>query len=293
MFAQKIFELVLMKKIFKVATRSSPLAMKQAEMAIEYFSKKIENSTYEILPLKTLGDKKLEWSLEKEGGKGLFTKELEDALLNGEADFAVHSAKDMPVDCPDGLTIAAYLPRDDARDVLISTQNKINLIATASPRRRAQLKRIFPEANFTQIRGNVGTRLGKICEGLADATMLSAAGLDRLKISSYENLKFERFDFSKCVPAVGQGIIAIECRKEDAEFFAQFSDVKATLAVSLEREFLCALGGGCQVAFGANFDGKIFRIFHEKCGYQEFDFSQLSSQEDMKHKVREIALSIA
>lgn len=281
-----------MKKILKVATRSSPLAMKQAEMAVEYFSGKIENSAYEILPFKTLGDKKLEWSLEKEGGKGLFTKELEDALLSGEADFAVHSAKDMPVVCPEGLAVAAFLPRDDARDVFISKISAPNLIATASPRRRAQLKRIFPDAQWTQIRGNVGTRLGKIRDGLADATMLSSAGLDRLGISSFDGLKFERLDFSKCVPAVGQGAIAIECRVSDAPFFGKFSHQPTALAVNLEREFLSSLGGGCQAAFGANFDGGVFRIFHEKTSYMEYDFTKLSSFGEMLAKVREIAFGI-
>lgn len=281
-----------MKKIFKVATRTSPLAMKQAEMAVEYFSRKIENSAYEILPFKTLGDKKLEWSLEKEGGKGLFTKELEDALLSGEVDFAVHSAKDMPVVCPEGLAIAVFLPRDDARDVFISKSPSPKVIATASPRRRAQLKRIFPDAEWTQIRGNVGTRLGKICGGLADATMLSAAGLDRLGINSFEGLKFERLDFSRCVPAVGQGVIAIECRVADAPFFGQFSHLPTSIAVRLEREFLKSLGGGCQAAFGANFDGGIFRTFHEKTSYAEYDFTKLSSFEEMLEKVREIALGI-
>lgn len=281
-----------MKKILKVATRSSPLAMKQAEMAVEYFSGKIENSAYEILPFKTLGDKKLEWSLEKEGGKGLFTKELEDALLSGEADFAVHSAKDMPVECPKGLVVAAFLPRDDARDVFISKTSAPNLIATASPRRRAQLKRIFPDAQWTQIRGNVGTRLGKIRDGLADATMLSSAGLDRLGISSFDGLKFERLDFSKCVPAVGQGAIAIECRVSDAPFFGKFSHQPTALAVNLEREFLSSLGGGCQAAFGANFDGGTFRIFHEKTSYMEYDFSKFSSFGEMLAKVREIAFGI-
>lgn len=282
-----------MKKILKVATRSSPLAMKQAEMAVEYFSGKIENSEYEILPFKTLGDKKLEWSLEKEGGKGLFTKELEDALLSGEADFAVHSAKDMPTSCPEGLELAAFLPRDDCRDVFIRrTGAEIMTIATASPRRRAQLKNIFPAAQWAQIRGNVGTRLQKISEGLADATMLSAAGLDRLGIKEFEGLTFERLDFSRCVPAVGQGAIAIECRVSDAPFFGKFSHQPTALAVNLEREFLSSLGGGCQAAFGANFDGGIFRIFHEKTSYMEYDFTKLSSFEEMLEKVREIAFGI-
>ncbi|MBR6388895.1 MAG: hydroxymethylbilane synthase [Opitutales bacterium] len=282
-----------MKKIFKVAARSSPLAMKQAQMAAEYLSAAVGDSGFEILPFKTLGDKRLEWSLEQKGGKGLFTKELEDALLSGAADFAVHSAKDMPTTCPDGLELAAFLPRDDCRDVFIRRIGaEIGTIATASPRRRAQLKNVFPGAQWAQIRGNVGTRLQKISEGLADATMLSAAGLDRLGIKEFEGLSFERLDISKFVPAVGQGAIAIECRSADAPFFACFSDAPTALAVELERLFLSSLGGGCQSAFGANFDGKIFRLFHEKIGRAQLDFSGLEP-EKMRENVRAIAAKIA
>ena len=267
--------------------------MKQAQMAAEYLSARIGGCGFEILPFKTLGDKRLEWSLEQKGGKGLFTKELEEALLSGEADFAVHSAKDMPTSCPDGLELAAFLPRDDCRDVFIRRIGaEIGTIATASPRRRAQLKNVFPEAQWTQIRGNVGTRLQKISEGLADATMLSAAGLDRLGIKEFEGLSFERLDISKFVPAVGQGVIAIECRSADAPFFARFSDAPAALAVELERLFLSSLGGGCQSAFGANFDGKIFRLFHEKIGREQLDFSGLEP-EKMRENVRAIAAKIA
>ena len=266
--------------------------MRQAQLAAEYFSRGIENCGFEILPFKTLGDKKLEWSLEREGGKGLFTKELEDALLSGAADFAVHSAKDMPTSCPEGLALAAFLPRDDCRDVLISRAGaEIKTIATASPRRRAQLKKFFPQAQWTQIRGNVGTRLEKIRDGLAEATMLSAAGLDRLGIKDFEGLSFERLDVSKFVPAAGQGVIAVECRACDAEFFAKFSDAKAAAAAGIEREFLAAVGGGCQTAFGANFDGEILRVFHEKTGYAQFDFSKIAP-EKMLEKAREIAAQI-
>lgn len=279
-----------MPKIFKVATRSSPLAMRQAEMAVEYFSKKMKDAQFEIVPFKTTGDKRLEWSLEKFGGKGLFTKELEEALLNKTADFAVHSAKDMPVDLPNELALCCFLPRDDCRDVLVykNTKAQIKKIATSSPRRRVQLKKIFKDAEFTEIRGNVGTRLGKILQSDIDATMLSSAGLDRLGIASFEGLTFERLDFEKCVPAASQGIIAIQTRLEDSALFAQFSDPKTELATRLERKFLATLEGGCQVAFGANFDGKIFRIFHEKTGYLQYDFSALTDSQK-ESKVEEIA----
>ncbi|MBO6103252.1 MAG: hydroxymethylbilane synthase [Opitutales bacterium] len=283
-----------MEKIFRVATRSSPLALRQAEMAAAFLSKKIPNSRFEILPMKTTGDKSLEWSLEARGGKGLFTKELEDALLCGRADIAVHSAKDLPVSLAEGLAVSCLLPRDDCRDVLIrkNSSDSLRLISTASPRRRAQLKKLFPEAEFTQIRGNVGTRLKKILEGEADATMLSAAGLDRLGIAAYEGLGFERLSLDKCVPAAAQGIIAVQTRTADAEFFGKFSDAKAELAASLERGFLSALGGGCQTPFGANFDGEFFRVYHEKTGFLKFDFSGFSEEDKMLAAAKNCAKKI-
>ena len=280
-----------MQKHFKVATRSSPLAVKQTQMAIEYLSKRIPDAEFEILDFKTTGDKKLNWSLEKHGGKGLFTKELEESLLSGETDFAVHSAKDLAVDIPEGLALAAFLPRNDPRDTLI-IRNSVtvpSLIATASPRRRSQLKRLFPTAVWTEIRGNIETRLKKISELSADASVLAAAGLDRLGIDAFEGLEFKRLKIQCCVPAVGQGAIAIECRSDDLEFFKSFSDKQTELAVLLEREFLKALGGGCQVAYGAHFDGHLFHIYHEKVGYQKIDLSAYASFEDKSKAVCELA----
>lgn len=268
--------------------------MRQAEMACEYFGKLIPNSKFEILALKTTGDKRLAWSLETHGGKGLFTKELEDALLEKRADFAVHSAKDLPTDLPEGLSLSAFLPRDEVSDTLIIKEGKDipSLIATGSPRRRAQLKKLFPNAVWTEIRGNVESRLKKVAEGELDATMLSFAGLQRLKIEAFPNLTFKKLRLQCCVPAVGQGAIAIECRSEDAEFFAQFSDKPTELAVGLEREFLIALGGGCQVAYGAHFDGKLFHIFHEKVDYQKIDLSEVSDVKLMQEKVRMLAMGL-
>lgn len=281
-----------MGKLYRVATRPSPLAVTQARMAVAYFSARIPDSEYEIVEFKTTGDRKLSWSLEEHGGKGLFTKELEDALLDGRADFAVHSAKDMPVDSPDGLSIPCFLPRDDARDVLISKEGTEvpALVATGSPRRRAQLKKFFPNAVWTEIRGNVETRLRKVAEGPADATMLSAAGLGRLGISSFPGLSFRPMKIPCCVPAVGQGAIAVQCRDSDAAFFSGFSDAPTALAVALEREFLKALDGGCQVAFGAHFDGEIFHFFHEKTGCQKLDFSaEKGDFNAMASRVRAVA----
>lgn len=283
-----------MKKTFKIATRSSPLAMKQAQMAVEYFSKKMPDAEFEILDFKTTGDKKLNWSLEKFGGKGLFTKELEDSLLSGETDFAVHSAKDLPVETPQGLKIAAFLPRNDVRDTLILRQGITvpSLIATASPRRRSQLKRMFPNAVWTEIRGNIETRMKKISANTADATVLAAAGLERMKICDFDGLEFKPLKVSCCVPAVGQGAIAIECRVQDSEIFAQFSDSQTQNAVMLEREFLKALGGGCQVAYGAYFDAQILHIYHEKVGYQKLDLSAWADFSDKAKAIRELAAGL-
>lgn len=280
-----------MAKLFKVATRSSPLAMKQTQMAIDYLAGKIEGADFEVLDFKTTGDKKLNWSLEKHGGKGLFTKELEDSLLSGETDFAVHSAKDLSVDIPEGLALAAFLPRDDPRDTLILRESVSvpSLIATASPRRRSQLKKMFPTAVWTEIRGNIETRLRKISESAADASVLAAAGLDRLGIETFEGLEFKRLKVQCCVPAVGQGAIAIECRRSDLEFFSSFSDKPTELAVLLEREFLKALGGGCQVAYGAYFDGELLHFYHEKVGYQKLDLSGFADFDQKANAIRELA----
>jgi len=220
----------------------------------------------------TTGDRRLEWALEKEGGKGLFTKELEESLLRGEADAAVHSTKDLPGEMPPGLAIAGYLPRADPRDVLVvrAGLEAPLRIATESPRRRLQLARQFPAAQFTGIRGNVDTRLRKIAEGAADATVLAAAGLARLGISSWPGLEFRPFAVEEMVPAVGQAAIAVQCRQADAARFAGVFDPGTARAVSVERALQAALGGGCQTAFGAHVAGETLHVFHEKTGRRTF-----------------------
>ena len=260
-----------MKKI-RLATRGSPLALIQAKMTAEFLRSKIkEEVEFETVVIKTTGDKRQDWSLEKYGGKGLFTKEIEDALLNGEADMAVHSAKDLPSELPSGLALAGCLPRDASRDV-IAMRDGVNvptLIASGSPRRRAQLKKLFPQAVWTEFRGNVETRLKKIVAGEADATILSEAGLKRLGYDSFDGIKFTPVPLDVCVPAVGQGIIALECRRDDLDFYAPLTDELANKTLMYERNFLVALGGGCQVAYGANYDGELFRFYHENTGYQK------------------------
>ena len=179
-----------MKKI-RLATRGSPLAMVQAKMAVDFLSTRLE-AEFEIVEIKTMGDKNQNLSLSVDGGSGLFTKEIEFALLNNEADLAVHSAKDLPTTIPDNLRLACCLPRDAYRDVLVMRADVTNpsVIASSSPRRRSQLKKIFPNAVWSDLRGNVHTRLSKIASGYADATILSEAGVVRLGITEYENLIF-------------------------------------------------------------------------------------------------------
>lgn len=279
-----------MKKI-RLATRGSPLALKQTQMVIEYLSARIVDADFEIVEIKTSGDKNQKLSLSADGGTGLFTKEIENALLNNEADLAVHSAKDLPSKIPAKLALSACLPRDAWRDVLVLREGVDipSLIASSSPRRRSQLKKMFPSAVWTDLRGNVHTRLSKIVSGSAEATILSEAGLLRLGIESFEGVVFKPIKVDVCVPAVGQGIIALESRIEDFEFFKQFTDVNAMEALALEREFLRSLGGGCQSAYAAYYDGKSFRFFHENSGYQNVDMVSLKTLEEKLALVKELA----
>jgi hydroxymethylbilane synthase len=253
-----------------LATRKSPLALTQTEMVAAHLRARLGVET-ELLRIVTTGDRQSEWSLEKRGGKGLFTSELEAALLRGEADVAVHSTKDLPGEMAAGLTVGGYLPRADARDVLVLREGieAPRLVATGSPRRRLQLKRLFRETKFTEIRGNVDTRLRKIGEQhQADGTVLAAAGLKRLGIETWPGVAFAPLEFEQMVPAVGQGAVAVQCREEDAAKFAAIFDEQTRRAVTFERALQAALGGGCQTAFAAHVAGETLFLFHEACGVE-------------------------
>ncbi len=253
-----------------LATRKSPLALVQTEMVAAHLRNQLGVET-ELLKIVTTGDKQTEWSLEKRGGKGLFTSELEAAVSCGEADVAVHSCKDLPGDMPEGLAIGGYLPRTDTRDVLVlraGIESPLAL-ATGSPRRRMQVQRMFPEVTFMEIRGNVDTRLRKIGEQhVADGTILAAAGMKRLGIETWPGVEFAPLDFDQMVPAVGQGAIAVQCRETDAAKFAAVFDAATARAVTLERAFQHALGGGCHTAFGAHVGGDRLHLFHENLGIE-------------------------
>jgi len=256
-----------------LATRRSPLALRQSEMVAATVREKL-GLEVELLPLVTTGDRQTKWSLEKSGGKGLFTKELEEALLDGRADLAVHSAKDMPTEMPAGLDLVAFLPRENPADILVTKQgvNQPKVIATGSPRRRAQGSQIFPEAQWIELRGNVETRLKKIAQGReAEATLLAAAGLNRLQISQFPGLEFRALSFDEMVPAPGQGAIAVQARSEERSLFQKISNQTTEHAVRIERSILTAFGGGCQVAMGAHYskvDDQL-SFFHEKCGIKK------------------------
>jgi hydroxymethylbilane synthase len=252
-----------------IATRKSPLALVQAEAAAAHLSASLRVET-ELHRIVTTGDRQAEWSLQEKGGKGLFTSELEEALRRGEADVAVHSTKDLPGECASGLVVAGYLPRADARDVLVTRADVSEpaALATGSARRRLQVSRLFPKATFTEIRGNVDTRLKKIAEKRqADGTILAAAGLGRLGIAAWPGLVFRHLSFTEMVPAVGQGAVAIQCRSNDAARFAAVLDASTARAVAVERAFQAALGAGCHTAFGAHLHGDELFLFHEEKGF--------------------------
>lgn len=267
-----------------LTTRRSPLALCQTGLVAEHLTAKLPGWEITTLPLVTTGDRRLSWSLEKAGGKGLFTKELEDALLSEHADIAVHSAKDLPTEMSPDLAIAGYLPRADVSDVLIVRDGCTapRVLATSSPRRRQQAKELFPTAVWTEIRGNVETRLKKVASGEVDATFLAMAGLRRLGIDSFPGVTFRPLDCRQMVPAVGQGAIALQVRREDVSRFAPLLCAATAAAVTLERRFLRMLGGGCQTPVGAYAsDGKL-TVFHDRCGCQEVGIPAGAAEEEIE-----------
>jgi hydroxymethylbilane synthase len=257
-----------MSKKLVLATRKSPLALAQAELVAAYLRERL-GAQCELLKIVTTGDQQAEWSLEEKGGKGLFTKELEAALLRNEADVAVHSAKDLPGEAVPGLSTAGYLPRDDPRDTLIvrTGVETPRSLATGSPRRRRQAALLYGNPEFTEIRGNVDTRLKKIAErNVAEGTILAAAGLKRLGIGSWPGVEFRPIGFERMVPAVGQGAIAVQCRSADEAQLAPILDAATARGLGLERAVQSALGAGCHTALGVHAAGGTLHLFHEDIG---------------------------
>ena len=247
-----------MKKI-KIATRRSPLAIWQAEYVKKELIRNHSDIEIQIVRIQTEGDRFLDAPLFDIGGKGLFIKELEEALLSKNADIAVHSMKDVIVELPKGLEISVIMKREDSRDVLISNQyNSIaeipdnNTVGTSSLRRQSQLKQVNSNILFEDLRGNVETRIGKLDDGKYDAIILAAAGIIRLGLA--ERIT-EFISFSHVLPAVGQGAIGIECRTNDEttqQLIAPLNDKYTSLCVLTERAFSRRLNGGCQLPIASH-----------------------------------------
>lgn len=252
-----IYQEAFMRKII-VGSRRSKLAMTQTNWVIDQLKKIGAPFTFELKEIVTKGDEILNVTLSKVGGKGLFVKEIEQAMLNKEIDIAVHSMKDMPAVLPDGLVIGTIPEREDPRDVLISKENRSlrdlpagAIVGTSSLRRKAQILNIRPDLEIKWIRGNIDTRLKKLETEEYDAIILAAAGLSRMGWKA--EVVSEYLEPSDCIPAVGQGALAIECRKDDEEilqWLAKLNCPKTNRAVQAERAFLNKIGGSCQVPVG-------------------------------------------
>jgi hydroxymethylbilane synthase len=241
-----------------VGTRGSPLAIRQTEMTIAGLKAAVPDLEIESEIIHTKGDKILDVPLAKVGGKGLFVKEIEEALLDGRCDLAVHSLKDVPAELPEGLILGACLDREVPYDAFVSPGWRCprNLpegarVGTSSLRRQAQLKALRPDLVVVSLRGNVQTRLRKLDEGL-DAVVLAAAGLRRLGLADRIAAFLTPPEF---IPAAGQGIVVIECREDDAEvrdlLATALEHAPTRVVMRAERAFLAAMGGGCQVPLGA------------------------------------------
>ena len=256
------------KKLIRIATRKSPLALWQAYFVRDQLLALHDDLEVELLKMVSKGDKILDVPLAKVGGKGLFVKELETSLLQGDADIAVHSMKDVPVEFPEGLHLAIICEREDPRDAFVSNQfNQLDdlpdgaIVGTSSLRRQSQLKQYRPDLQIKFLRGNVNTRLKKLDDGEYDAIILAAAGLIRLemkhRITSYLSTE-------QSLPAMGQGAVGIECRDNDEltlQLIAPLAHKETTIRLTAERALNKRLEGGCQVPIG---------------GFAELDGDQLS-----------------
>jgi len=249
------------QKSIKIGTRGSPLAMAQAHEVKNHLiaaHEALDDANVEIQVIKVMGDQIVDRSLMSAGGKGLFTKEIEQALLDGTIDMAVHSTKDMPTQLPKGLVLSAFLKREDPRDVLVSTgfsslDDLPNgaLIGTASLRRRAQLLNLRPDLKVINFRGNVQTRLKKLEAGEANATFLALAGLNRLGMGEVAT---EILPLNSFLPAPAQGAVTIEIREGDAQtanLLKPLHDSNTAKAVTAERALLAALDGSCRTPIAA------------------------------------------
>lgn len=245
-----------MQRIIRIGSRESRLAVIQAEIICQQIQRAHPEIKTEIVTMKTTGDKILDRSLEAIGGKGLFVKELDKALLDGRIDLAVHSLKDMPMEISDELPILAYSRREDPRDALIfkpgrDTFPQDGIVGTSSRRRMLQMQKLYPGCSFRGIRGNVQTRLRKLTEDAYDGTILAAAGLRRLGM---ESVIGRIFSVEEMIPAAGQGIMAVQGRREElqgstglrpGDWLDCVRNEESRAAALAERQFVRTLDGGC------------------------------------------------
>ena len=282
------------KSPLRIGTRGSPLALAQAYETRERLSIAfgLSLNSFEIVVIKTTGDKVLNRPLKEIGGKGLFTKEIEEALLQESIDIAVHSMKDMPVQQPDGLILDTFLPREDVRDAFVSRIHKSladipqgATVGTSSLRRKAQLMSKRPDLKIVEFRGNVQTRLKKLDDGVAECTFLAVAGLNRLKM---EDIITAPISTDEMLPAVAQGAIGIERREKDIKIATMLEAIHNSttgLLLSAERAFLEALDGSCEtpIAGLAEFKNKNLRFRGEILktdGSEVYSDEQVVSKED-------------
>lgn len=282
------------KSPLRIGTRGSPLALAQSYETRERLSIAFGLSldSFEIVVIKTTGDKVLNRPLKEIGGKGLFTKEIEEALLQESIDIAVHSMKDMPVQQPDGLILDTFLPREDVRDAFVSRIHKSladipqgATVGTSSLRRKAQLMSKRPDLKIVEFRGNVQTRLKKLDDGVAECTFLAVAGLNRLKM---EDIITAPISTDEMLPAVAQGAIGIERREKDIKVATMLEAIHNSttgLLLSAERAFLEALDGSCEtpIAGLAEFKNENLRFRGEILktdGSEVYSDEQVVSKED-------------
>ena len=245
----------MQSRVLRIGTRGSPLALAQATMVRAQLASAhgLPAEAFELKIIRTTGDVIQDRPLSEVGGKGLFTKEIDEALLGNRVDIAVHSMKDLPTELPPGITIAAVLPRGDVRDAFISASGESlaalppgAVVGSSSLRRQAQVKRLRPDLRLIDLRGNVETRLKKLEQGVVDATLLALAGLERLGLTGHVTSVLPT---DEMLPAVAQGAIGISCRSDDAktrDLLQPLNDDSTATAVACERAFLAQLDGSCR-----------------------------------------------
>lgn len=249
-----------MKKVVRIGSRESKLAVWQAEHVAHMIEQAHPEIEVQIITMKTTGDRILDRNLDQVGGKGLFVKELDIALMEKRTDLSVHSLKDMPMEVPETLPILAYSKREDPRDVILFRKgiDTVKVIGSSSRRRQVQLEKLYPDCTFTGMRGNVQTRIRKLEEGMCDATVLAMAGLKRLGMESAAG---RILDPEEVIPAAGQGILAVQGRAgEDYYYLDCVMDKDGRTAALAERAFVRMLDGGCSspiAAYAQIADGQV------------------------------------